>query len=370
MRAIAINCRVAVRRLAACSVLVLLSHCAWAATVTKCVHNVTELQNDLAAASSPTNANDHVLELLEGVYLAPSGGFIFNQITNHSLDIEGGFFSNIGSNGCDRQRLTATTTKLDGRGNQAIFTSSSSGVTSGNITFRYLTFQHAGGDVNALEVVMRHNAGTLRVENTLFTHNQTTYGSVYLDVPFGKVYFIDNALVGNVNGNVSKTNDGSTAAIYVGASPSVVAYINNNTIAGNTEPDGSPAPFGFDLSGSAGFDLANNIVWDGNDCDVFAGSSTQGSPPPAVTFDRDDIDHYCNVAPQTGSKTINKDPLFVDPAHDNYRLQRSSPAVDAGDNSPPGGIRAIDVEGTPRVVGVVDLGAYELDTIFADGFEL
>ena len=349
-------------QISACILLLSWQSGAIAATLTRCVHNATELQNYLNAASSGSNSNDYVLQLRDGLYLAPSGGFFYNQNTNHSLDMEGGFFGLNGGNGCDLRILSAAGTQLDGRGNQTVFSVISNGATSGNITLRYLTFQNAGGDVSAVDVTMLSNTGALRIDNTLITGNVTKYDTVHLNVQAGKIYLIDNAVVDNVYAaNLSQV----VVHLYVGTSQNVLAYVNNNTIAGNTESNGFPALTGLSLYGSAGFDLANNIVWNDGYCDV----SAYGNPPPAVTFDKDDIDGYCAVAPQAGSGDINEDPLFVDPALGNYRLQPASPAVNAGDNSPPGTTRTVDLDGKPRVVGIVDMGAYELpDFIFADGF--
>ena len=57
----------------------------------------------------------------------------------------------------------------------------------------------------------------------------------------------------------------------------------------------------------------------------------------------------------------NGNPLFVDAANGNLRLQASSPAIDAGSNaSVPSGI-VTDMDGNPRFYnnGTVDMGAYE-----------
>ena len=54
----------------------------------------------------------------------------------------------------------------------------------------------------------------------------------------------------------------------------------------------------------------------------------------------------------------------------NFELSPQSPLVDAGDDTTPGGLTAIDLAGKPRVLGAhVDIGAYENEVIFVDGFE-
>lgn len=71
--------------------------------------------------------------------------------------------------------------------------------------------------------------------------------------------------------------------------------------------------------------------------DLFNGA---GSPPASIT------------------SAVNSDPQFVDPSQDNYQLQSSSPAIDAGTstgNTP-------DILGTPRPQGnAYDIGAYEFN---------
>jgi hypothetical protein len=60
------------------------------------------------------------------------------------------------------------------------------------------------------------------------------------------------------------------------------------------------------------------------------------------------------------------DPLFVDPAADDYRLSFSSPAVDAGETGAPF-LGTLDVYGGTRVAnGVIDIGADELPVASGD----
>lgn len=63
---------------------------------------------------------------------------------------------------------------------------------------------------------------------------------------------------------------------------------------------------------------------------------------------------------------------FAAPASGNYALAAGSPAIDAGNATPPGGLGAVDAGGGIRVIGAaVDLGAHEFGslTLFRDGFE-
>jgi hypothetical protein len=69
-----------------------------------------------------------------------------------------------------------------------------------------------------------------------------------------------------------------------------------------------------------------------------------------------------NCMPGTnGIGTITSDPMFVDEASGDFRLQRESPCINAGTNLPDLG--PWDVAGQPRVRGYrVDIGAYEFST--------
>ncbi|TNE52862.1 MAG: hypothetical protein EP338_13825 [Bacteroidetes bacterium] len=70
---------------------------------------------------------------------------------------------------------------------------------------------------------------------------------------------------------------------------------------------------------------------------------------------------YSNVRGiQAGNQNIDVDPLFVDAANHNYRLQCASPCLDAGTNI--SSFQNVDLAGLARVQNTtIDLGAYETD---------
>src|SRR5262249_15377207 len=73
---------------------------------------------------------------------------------------------------------------------------------------------------------------------------------------------------------------------------------------------------------------------------------------------------FFNTQPNSGFTegpgTLFVDPLFINPAATNYRLQPDSPLINQGTNTPTGGLPSVDADNLPRIVGgTVDIGAYE-----------
>ena len=116
--------------------------------------------------------------------------------------------------------------------------------------------------------------------------------------------------------------------------------------------------------------IVNNIIIDNAGCGI------TGYNGVSLNIDYNDVfdngQDYCGLAdPPNGKDNISADPMFVDPAADDFHLQPGSPAINAGDNSyaPP-----MDFDGVLRPQGlIVDMGAFEFiftQVVFTTHFKI
>ncbi len=127
---------------------------------------------------------------------------------------------------------------------------------------------------------------------------------------------------------------GNTAGSWGGGAYESVLY--NCTLTGNSA---------FDGGGAFRATVWNSILW-GN-------TATNGENYFQCAFS-----NSCTVPDPGGIGNVAMDPQFVDAAAGNYRLQSTSPCLDAGDD----GVVSWDedLDGNQRIVyGAVDMGAYE-----------
>lgn len=112
---------------------------------------------------------------------------------------------------------------------------------------------------------------------------------------------------------------------------------------------------------------SNVIVGGGTGIEILGGAAQQLTITGNDLFDNATAGYAGDIDDQTGLHgNISSDPLFGDPAAGDFRLQATSPAIDAGDPNAP--VPSPDLAGTPRVLDgdgdglpVVDMGALELD---------
>lgn len=170
--------------------------------------------------------------------------------------------------------------------------------------------------------------------NNLFFNNSANWngGAVYMDYS-GNGQFINNTVVKN-------TANTSGGGLYTfGPAPNIINSIFYN----NTSPLGPQIR------------AYNNA---GNWAPVFRFSDIQGGQAGLAAYGN----------PIVYQDNLDVDPLFIDSDNNNYMLLNSSPLINAGTTNPSivtapwaGGINlpVIDLAGNPRIVDVIDIGAYE-----------
>lgn len=99
-------------------------------------------------------------------------------------------------------------------------------------------------------------------------------------------------------------------------------------------------------------------------CIFWGNIDSGGSDELAQIYGDPPVINYCCVQGWTGvlggTGNIGTDPLFVDIANSDYRLQSNSPCIDVGENTAVPPEVVTDLDGNPRIAnGTVDMGAYE-----------
>jgi predicted outer membrane repeat protein len=107
------------------------------------------------------------------------------------------------------------------------------------------------------------------------------------------------------------------------------------------------------------FQLTNSLVWGNSAPDSPTYKLFQSETASNLPFaDYSLIEGY---TPDTyfGNNNLSTDPLFIDAANGDYRLQKGSPAIDAG--TLPADSPTTDLLGKKRINGPIDIGAYEFE---------
>jgi len=239
---------------------------------------------------------------------------------------------------------------------QSLFSSATHTVLSGFTLTNGWTAEYGGGAWG----------GTLN--NCILTGNTADFGGGAYDNVLNNCVLTGNTALSGGGADYSVLNNctltGNTATFGGGAHSSVLnnclltgntaglrgggAYestLNNCTVAGNTSD--------WNGGGVWGSALNSSIAWDN-----VSGSGTSDN----YYFEDSDvlpINYTCTTPmPAIGTGNITTNPLFVNAAGGDFRLQAGSPCVNKGSNAHVVG--AFDLDGNPRIQGgTVDMGAYE-----------
>lgn len=347
---------------------------AWAAAATFCVSTGNELRAALAAAVS--NGESDTIRLRRGVYLASSGptAFDFYSTENFSLTLDGGWFG-VTAGTCHLRFDDAEATVLDGGGQRSVLRLLG-GVNSGaSFTVRNLTIRNGDGtgrgtDFGGLFIGGLPLLGNITVERVILRDNHSeNLGGGLRAQTLGQLRVINSLFDGN------SCNAYYCAAIAAASAPTSSAaqprllFLANTVV--RTRCSGENCGLGQVLI-QAGTDFPSQYVVGSsvfalNDAIDLAFSTNTGTLRNSRWDTRLGTPQsmLSNLAPGVA-------PGFVAPASGDFRLQASSPLVDAAFAFPE--LPEFDLVGEDRLIGsAVDIGAYEHQPtpglLFRNGFE-
>lgn len=311
------------------------------------------------------NLEHDEIRLKKGTY-AMANGIYFDyspsDSENFDLEISGGWYTR-GTAPCGAQSDNPWETVLDGEGKENVLRLHVNGSgQQASMSVRLLTFMNGfeeyvpgASTVSGLAVGLwttvgeEPPVGTLSIERNVFLLNE---GEFALGVVGG---------FQRVTNNLFVLNDGpgghDAAAAYLAPTSVLGSAFTNNTVIDNGDR-------GLLLYGRG--QVTNNNFRDNGGADVEQGNSGYDLFLQNNNHQSFDVD----------ASAVLEDNINVEPEYQaglfNYTPVRGSPLVDAG-REPQGTLwylTDVDLNDSPRMVGAhVDIGAFENERIFDDGFD-
>ena len=328
-----------------------------ASGATFCAHTAAEIQADLTAAQA--DGENDIVKIVNGNYVLASG-LTFVSTEAKYLEIAGGFNNASCTGSAD---LAGSGTSLDGNHLvRPLYVANP----NGSVRVSGLTFvagRPASG--NSGGGLLIAGSDYAYVEFNRFYDDRTT-GSFAQ----GGAALVVAASGGEIDNNLAVGNRGTLVGGMVLSGGGFDVY--NNTIVSNTT-DTLTTPGGMFITGTDKSNLFNNIVWN----NAAAGGSDFGTNAANDRYTND----IGSVTPGSIAPGVLTGELSVDPGFAScgfvcldFPLAPSSPLVNTGtDSYTPGGppiLNETDLVGQPRYIGRhIDIGAYESDRLFANGFE-
>jgi hypothetical protein len=325
-----------------------------------CVHDAPEFFAALVAAGF--NQQDDEIRLRKGTYLMANGVYEdYNPTANENfdLDISGGWYQRAAAE-CGAQSDDPWETMLDGEGAETVLRLNAFELLQASVSVRLLTFMNGFQSIIGVTT-----AGGLDVEWGGFIGDEPTEGSVSIE---RNVFLLDDADYAltvsggfpRITNNLFLLNGDQEAgfAAHLFTPDLFGSTFTNNTVIGNGG--------GVLIYGRA--EIINNNFWDNAGTDIEQGD-----------FDEDFFVYNNNVSSMdVAASAFVEDNISVEPEYQsglfNYTPKRNSPLVDAG-REPQGALPLwyltdVDLNDSPRRVGPhVDIGAFENEKIFVNGFD-
>jgi len=320
----------------------------------------TSAQLEAALATAAGNGQHDAIRVHIGNYDVSNVDLVYDPsgTEDFDLDISGGWVTFF-ENPCGVMLRDPWQTTLDGGDAGRILRIGVDGGQS-DVSVRQLVFLSGHVDSGlggGLEIHYGADAvGTVTIERNVFVLNSAAQAGALS---------VQGPTLEKITNNLFLLNEaGSRAAALLSTTGLFGVSFTNNTVVSNTHTNSNQPTVSF---GAGRVFVANNNFWNNDGYDASLGS--QG--------DRFAYNNNYNELQLAGGEILENN-LSVEPEYEsglfNFTPVRASPLVDAGrepeGSSPLWDITDVDLNASMRLVGPhVDIGAFENERIFVDGFD-